>query len=275
MNILLITPIYSTHYDAGWFWLRALNQLGHSVTVWDYRLDKNPPPLFHYPEVTLVLKGENIDPKKLPSPHVCYWPDALDRTPGIENHLRKYDKVFALVKPIPDWMEWLPTGWDPAIHRDLQVERKGTTYIGTCNSIYKKDMIEAIRPDLVHGNNWDYSYLPPVYLHDFVRCANVAKVLIDVHQAPNAGPNRKFFEMIACGFTIVDRVPGVEEVLGKDLSDQVSFKTPEEAKELITYFVDKYSEREELWRLERERIKPYTYQAAAETVLNSIKGGRE
>jgi len=271
MNILLATPLYSTHYDAGWFWLRALNQLGHSISVWDYRLDENPPPFTHYPGVTIVLKGETIDPRRLPSPKAVYWPDALERTPGVEEVLEHYDKVFTPVRPTPDNMEWLPTGWDPAIHRDLQIKRRDTMYIGTCNSDYKRDMIEAIRPDLVHGNNWDYGYLPPVYLHDFVHCANEAKILIDIHQSPTVGLNRKFFECIACGFTIVDKVPGVEDILGEELADQVSFETPKEAKELIRYYLDRPEERNEVWQLEQEKIQEFTYEKAVERILGHLK----
>jgi len=272
MNVLLITPLYSTHYDAGWYWLRALNQMGHSVQVWDYRLDVDPPLFIHYPDVTIVLKGENIDPRKLPSsPRYVYWPDDLGRTPGIEEVLKYYDKVFTPVRPTPDNMEWLPTGWDLAIHKDLQVVRRDTMYIGTCNSDYKRDMIETIRPDLVHGNNWDYGYLPPVYLHEFVATANQAKILIDVHQSPTIGLNRKFFEMISCGFTIIDRVPGVQEVLGWGLTQQVSFTSSDEAKELIKYYLERPEEREEIWQLQREKIQEYTYEKAAEKILSHLK----
>ena len=275
MNILLATPLYSQYYDAGHFWLRALNQLSHAVTVWDYRLDRKPPPFTKYPDFILVLKGEGLDPRSLPSPRAVYWPDALERTPGVEETLRLYDKAFTPVRPTPDWMEWLPTGWDPAIHKDLKVERlANTVYIGTANSDYKVKTMRVIMPELLKGNNWAGQYGgigSAVYLHEYVSCLNQAKILIDVHQSPTVGLNRKFFEMISCGFTIVDRVPGVDEVLGQDLSSQVSFVTPEEAKWLIRHFLEHPEEREELWKLEKEAIKPYTYQAAAEKVLSYLR----
>jgi len=277
MNILLVTPLYSQHFDAGNFWLRALNQLGHSIIVWDYRLDKNPPPFTHYPDVTIVLKGETIDPRKLPSPKFNYWPDALERTPGIEEVLKHYDKVFTPVRPTPDWMEWLPTGWDPAIHVDREVHRNvDTIYVGTANSGYKIKMIEEINPKWLFGNDWKRvdrwgNVIKPVYLHELVLTLNRSKILIDVHQSPTVGLNRKFFEMIACGFTIVDRVPGVEEILGSELASNVTFPSPDEAKELIKYYLEHPEERSKLWSLEREKIQEYTYEKAVKRILNYLK----
>lgn len=281
MKVLLATPLYSQHYDSGHFWLKALNDLGHSVIVWDYRLQ--PAPLKREPwDLTLVLKGENLDPRLLPTPKVCYWPDDLGRTPGIESILRYYDKVFTPVRPTPDNMEWLPTGWDPDIHVDRQIERGiPSLYIGTNNSPYKKDMVDGIWPSVVAGNGWESEAvvvkiglsrrdLPSHYLHDFVYLANVAEILIDVHQSPHVGLNRKLFEMIACGFTLVDRVPGVEELLGFGLTNQVSFRTADEAKELIQYYLTRPGERGEVWRQERERIVRYTYLEAAKRILVEV-----
>jgi len=237
-------------------------------------LDPAPPPVTRYPDVTIVLKGESIDPRKLPSsPRFCYWPDALERTPEIEEVLRYYDKVFTSVRPTPGWMEWLPTGWDPAIHKDLNINRGlETIYVGTANSQYKVGTIRRIRPDLVYGNGWNLGpEFGPKYLHDLTYTLNNAEILIDVHQSPNVGLNRKLFEMIACGFTLVDRVPGVEEILGWGLTHQVGFANPDEAKELIRYYLERPKERGEIWRLEREKIQEYTYEKAVEKVFNYLK----
>ncbi len=274
MNILLVTPIYSAHYDAGWFWLRAFQKLGHTVTIWDYRLDSKPPPIIHYPDLVLVLKGESIDPRRLPSPRFCYWPDAFERDPGVEERLRGYDKVFTSNRPTPEWMIWLPTGWDPVIHRNLELKREvSSVYVGTANSEYKIKMISEIRPNHIRGNGWGRDISgPAIYLHELVSYLNQMRVLIDVHQSPRAGLNRKLFEMIACGFTLVDRVPGVEEILGLRLADQVSFRTPERARELIQYFLyHPSSGREDLWRREREQIAKHTYESAVEAVLDLVK----
>lgn len=275
MKILLATPFMAQHADAGLFWAKALCELGHSLILWEYRLNPEPPKADY--DFALILKGESIDPGKLKSPKVVYWPDALERTPGIEDLLKHYDKVFTPVRPTPDWMEWLPTGWDPAIHRDLSLERSiPSIYIGTANSGYKINMITEINPSWVGGNEWEYyvqrekPVAPATYLHELVGILNRGKILIDVHQSPSVGLNRKFFEMIACGFTIVDRVPGVREILNLD---GVTFESPEHAKWLIEYYLLHPEERQKIWELEKKRIQPYTYRAAAERVWNLSKKG--
>ena len=276
MNILLVTPLYSQHYDAGHFWLRALNQLGHTVTVWDYRLDPKPPPMCETPDLTLVMKGEIINPRDLPPYCFCYWPDALERTPGIENILQQYDRVFTPVRPTPEWMEWLPTGWDETIHQYLNLERSiGSLYIGTANSEYKMEMIKEIDPDVVCGNGWSRDFevfYGPQYLREFVYWANCAKVLINVHQSPEVGINRKLFELIACGFTTTDNVLGVAELLGPVLESAVTYPpgNSTQAKEMVQYYLTHRDEREGVWKLEREAILPYTYLMAAERILSCL-----
>ena len=277
MNILLCTPLYSQHFDAGHFWLKALNELGQSVIVWDYRLDSTARSIdqINVPDATLVLKGEGINPNALPRPRFCYWPDAFFRDPGIEERLRLYDKVFTPVRPMPDWMEWLPTSFDEDIHRNLQIPRTvKTIYIGTNNSDYKREMVMSLYLSAVHGNGWGQfkdNVVGPVYLHDFVKAANQAKILIDIHHDPRYGLNRKFFEMIACGFTLVDRVPGAADILGPDLADRVTFTTTEEARKLIAYYLIHPEERESLWSQQRKAIQPYSYLKAAKKILRYLK----
>ena len=213
-----------------------------------------------------------MDPRKLPRPTVNYYPDALERTPGIEDILRLYDGVFTSVRPTPDWMEWLPTGWDPSIHVDkgYRVRDWDTIYVGTRNSDYKERMIQGINPQALYGNGWDNS-IPPKYLHDLVDVLNRGKVLIDVHQSPHVGVNRKLFEMISCGLTIVDRVPGVMEILGEVFGLLVTYTNVDEARSLVDYFLRNPEEREKVWKKEKEKIQPYTYVNAASKVIGSVR----
>ena len=279
MRVLLVTPLYSQHYDAGHLWLKAFNDLGHLCEVWDYRLQpgryKIPTEYAPgwQPNLVMVLKGESVDPTTLPHPRFCYWPDALERTPGIEQVLQQYDRVYTPVRPTPPRMVWLPTGWDPDIHRYTGASKDiDSLYIGTNNSDRKRHYLAAIKPQVVAGNGWgnirepSITFLPPHYLHDFVSLTSRAKVAINIHQGP-VGLNRKLFECCACAFTITDRVPGVEEVLG-DITEAVSFTTPEEGKTLLEKWGKDDRGREEMWQKERERIAPYTYLNA---VLKSLE----
>lgn len=272
MKILLATPFMSQHFDAGLFWAKALCDMNHSVVLWDYRMNPEKVLLlnnYNY-DLTIVFKGEGIDPQTLPHPKLCYWPDDLNRIPGVEDILKQYSKVFTPVRPTPDWMEWLPSGWDPLIHRDLGYARGiYTTYIGTNNSQYKLETVEGIGPEAIYGNSWPQAEVhagPAVYLRDFVEVANRSQILIDVHQSSTVGINRKLFEMIACGFTIVDRVPGVEEIF-PDIWNLISFNGVKSANEMITHFLENPKLREELWIEERKAIEPYTYENCVRRLL--------
>ena len=273
MKILLVTPLYSQHFDAGWFWFRAFQHLGHEVDVWDYRLDEAPVWKREY-DLTLVLKGESVYPDLLPHPCFCYWPDAFNREPGIERKLGAYNKIFTPVRPTPSGMIWLPTGYDPVIHHEVEGKKEiASLYIGTNNSLGKALWLEEIGPRVVAGNGWGLTEgihdLPPAYLHDFVRLASRAVVGIDLHQG-EVGLNRKFFEMISCVFTITDKVPGVDEVLGKNLAEAVSFSSPQEAKVMIKHYLIHPDERKLLWDLEKKAIFPYSYTGAVEKVLSHL-----
>jgi len=90
MNILIGTPYMSNHFDAGLFWVKAFCELGHYVRMWDYRVDPTPPSTL-CPDLTVMFKGENIDPTVLTGPKICYYPDALSRDPEMESKLKLYD----------------------------------------------------------------------------------------------------------------------------------------------------------------------------------------
>jgi glycosyltransferase involved in cell wall biosynthesis len=77
--------------------------------------------------------------------------------------------------------------------------------------------------------------------------------------------------MIACGFTIVDLVPGIDEIfLG--FWTKIAFGTPDEARIRIEYYLNDEAERDRLWKLQREAIKPYSYENCAKVILDRIKG---
>lgn len=283
-NILLATPLYASHYDAGHFWLRALTSLGHEVTVWDYRLDDGPPPgpVSRQPDIVLVMKGESLFMPKMhrlfPSARfICYWPDKFERDPGVlDRLLAEYDQVFSPVRPTPDRVTWLPTGWDPKIHqRSANSWRYDSAYVGTSNSQYKIDMVRDISPSIVFGNDWwrqsplvwGVQYVgQPLYGAALSSFLSTVRVAVDIHQSPETGVNRKLFEMMACTFTIVDDVPGVREILGPELSEKVVYKTGAQARDLIAYYRYRDTERNELWQQERAAIAPYTYESAVRRI---------
>lgn len=283
MNLLVATPLSADHYDAGHFWVKAFRDLGHAVQIWDYR--KCISCYSNFTEVfsIIVFKGEIIEPSWLGfSPKIVYWPDRFERTPGmLEKLVKGYDKVFSPVFPTPEGVEWMPSGWDDEIHVPPPGDKSkicSSIYVGTNNSDYKRETVEAFKPTMRAGNLWDsndYGAMPPVYGKDLVKLLHGGKVLIDIHQDPSCGVNRKFFEMASCGFTIVDRVPGIEEILGKELASLVCYD-PEWPAERKLLFLHSWIEenpkiRERAWQAERKAIQKYTYYNQARRMIQCLK----
>lgn len=282
MKILLGSPIFSMHFDVGLFWARALSALGNSLYLWDYRLQPEVPKVDA--DFSFILKGQTVNADALPHPCLNYWPDAFERSPGIEKILSHYDLVFTPVRPTPEGIVWLPSGFEPLVHRDMGLERWiKSIYIGTNNSEYKKRMVWAIEPDRIAGNGWHYPNLPvirqrtilmpPQYLHDFVKWANQAKVLIDCHQSQGIGVNNKLLELIGCGFTIVDWASGIDELF-PDIWQKFTFRTAGEARELIQYYLSHEAERNELWERQKKAIEPYSYENCAKEVIKCLESVR-
>ena len=248
---------------------------GHSVYLWDYRLQRRVPEVD--PDLTIVFKGESISPWELPRPRFNYFPDWFSRFPGIEGLLEQYDRVFTPVCPTPSWAIWLPSGWDPDVHKDLELPRiKEVFYIGTANSPYKINMVKGIDPLYILGNGWDKVYSGqekkthiPAYLHEFVHVANRAGLLIDIHQESTIGLNRKCFEMAACGPTIYDNVPGLEDIFG-DLTPEIAFSSVETARIKVRLLLEDDKKRAEIWAQEREAIKHYTYEKCLDKMLSFL-----
>lgn len=267
MKILLATPFLSQHADAGLFWAKAISTLGHDLRLWDFRHEPEPPA--GQWDLGIVMKGENINPSNLRYRRWCYWPDAIARTPGLRGILETYayGRIFSCEIPLPAGWEFFPSGFDPCVHKnicpeDIKARPKDSLYIGTNNSKRKAEWLDIVKPQYIIGNGWISATgekSVPAYLENFTDAANYFKVLIDIHAGPTC-VNRKFFEMIACGFTIVDYRPEVELILGKELTEKVSFHTPQEGKAMLDRWLNSSPlERHAVWVEEREAIEPYSY----------------
>jgi hypothetical protein len=250
--------------------------------VWDYRskpwseIDLSG----RHVDATVVFKGEGVPVPLLPSPKVCYWPDKLERMPGIEKVLAEYDKVFTPVFPCPLGMTWMPSGYDYQVHRNLGLIRDlGSIYVGTYNSAYKHEIVEELSPDVLRGNNWDASHnVQAIYGSELVQLLNRGKVLIDIHQSPDTGVNRKLFEMIPCGLTLVDEVPGIKEILGDDLAKMVCYNKTNGLEKVRFYsrmYDTDYPQWESIWLREQLAIERYEYTSLAKRLLIKIQELKE
>ena len=280
MRVLLASPFFSDHFDSGHYWARALCRLGHQLVLWDWRCDPEPPRCAEY-DVALVLKGGSGVAAATKPPRVLYFPDDFGRFPQVRRELPQYGRVFTPVRPTPVGAVWLPGAWCDVVHIP-QAEDKAlnSIFIGTWTP-YKGEVLRNIAPDVIAGNHWHNSHIrrqwpgtrfvPPVYLHQFARALGQARVAVNVHHSRDVGVGRRFFEFIACTFTVSDRVPGIEEILGPDLTRRVTYRTGPEGRELLHYFLAHEQEREELWEEERKAIARYRYTDLAATVLEGLK----
>jgi len=269
LKILLASPILTSEFDSGIYILRALSELGHHVNIWDYRLEPDKKIDTDY-DLFLANKGESIDPDKFKSPKVCWYPDVIGRFPEHIKVLKKFDRVFTINKPPEGYgFTWLAGCYEPLIHRDFGLSKTcPTIYVGTCNSQRKLDYIKEINPSTICGNEWHrfgIKAYPPQYSLAFTNAVNRAKVAINVHESEH-GTNRKLFELIPCAFTLTDRVEGIDDIFGK-LANKISFETPAEAKELITYYLENEDERNEVWEAEKEMTKNFTYANQVRRIL--------
>lgn len=261
-TVLLASPFLSTHADAGWFWAMACGRYGYAVVPWDYRRNADFPT--RNVDAMIALKTPLQIPPLGITDRVCYWPDALGRDAQSETFLKDYDRIFTCLRPTPKGMAWLPTGWDPTVHYPRRVEKSiDSIFIGTATQ-RKNEFLSVMEPSAVFGNGWGRN--EPLYMDDYCSAMSAAKVIINIHR-DEIGLNRRFFESMAVGFTITDIVPGVEEVLGKVLTNLVGFRTPAEGQALLTEFSTHERWREEAWALEQKAIEPYTYDAAVRRVL--------
>ncbi|GEM_PF-6118507 len=243
--------------------------MGLAVQLWDYRLSPSPPAGYRDASLTLVLKGEGINPQLLAHPRVCIWPDAFGRDPTAEVLLRAYDRVYTGAYEHPPGVQFLPLGFDDALHVSFNSERSpGAIFVGTATE-RKAKFLRAIQPNAIFGNGWgDGVY--PVYGSELVQVLNQYLLAVNVHR-DNMGVTRRLFEMIACGPTITDLVPGVEEVLGP-VALEMGFHTPQEGAELKTSFLSHPDVLMAVWHKARAAIQPYTYQAAVRRIVQDAQG---
>lgn len=285
MRILLASPFFSQHWDAGHFWARAFSSLGHTLCFWDYRHDPGMlagflPPGRRQPsfDVAVVMKGDLnalTAARAFCAKALCYWPDALGRAPREEKLLEGYHRVYTPVRPTPEGMVWLPGAWDDLVHsrhKKPYGDGGGVVFVGTRTPRKEHYILQMAENQSMrmYGNGW-HSSIHPVYLHEYVNALNSADVALNIHR-DFVGLNRRFFEMMAVNFTVTDDVPGVREVLGDSLADRVSFNTPHEGAGMLRHFTTRPEERAALHAQELEAISEYSYRHLAQRMLADLAG---
>ena len=277
MNILLATPLYTAEWDSGHFVLRALQQLGHQVAVWDYRLDRYWPVQFTF-DATIVLQGDGIDPDamRLPRPRILWHFEVLGEMVDTAEAVRGYDKVFVMsYQNTAPGVEWLPGAYDTNIHRHdpNAIATWRTLYVGTANSEEKVAWVSQIQPQGIIGNGWSQfgiNALPPMYGPQLAQVVSHANIALNFLRRPGVGPNRKLFELVPCAFTLTEHAEGIEQILGSALAEKVSFSTAGEARELIRHYALHPEERQPVWEMEQNALRRFTYADRVSHLLDGV-----
>ena len=275
MNILLCTPIFAQHADAGIFFLAALSRHGHRVTVWDHRHEPVCPKVAV--DASIVLKG-SFDPAMLPpGKKLAYWPDRLGREPHWEQYLPAYDRVFTCLRPTPPAMVWLPGFFDPLLHRpDPRLARHFIMLYGT-HTDNKEKVLQSLIPEnptmphlplIIFGNGWPERLHtnPPVYMHALVAMLSGALVSINVHRDPGVGLNRRLFESAACAPTLTDDVPGAREVV----PEEMIYSSTQDLRMKIEYLLGDPKRMLDMYQRGRAAIAPYTYEQGVQRMLTEV-----
>ena len=168
----------------------------------------------------------------------------------------------------------VPWACDPDFHKKIEIEKKfDTSFIGTAY-LERRRIIRNLREVEVFGDFW-YGFgvhsHPPVYGEDFVKTVNESRINLNLQASISVqadAPTMRTFELAGCGgFQISDYMKSLKEYF----PDIVTFKTVEELRELIIYYLDNANEREEITRRTRAKcLNSFKYSDSASIILNNL-----
>lgn len=103
---------------------------------------------------------------------------------------------------------------------------------------------------------------------------NVAKICPNIHHSQSriGGLNMRTFEIPAAGgFEITDYVPGIEKQFEIG-SEMIVYRSPEDFRELVDYYLDHPEERSAIVKRGRERVlRDHTYEQRMKSMLEVLK----
>ena len=244
MKILFGSP-FRAPFDNGRMIAEALRKAGAHVVHFDAR-NGDVPPKAHDADLSLILKCTRSDEvfRAHPGRRIVIFPDALDRSPHLHDHLQQYDRVLSCNDPGPyTWAEFFPLGWSETLNavQPRPAPSYPALFCGTNNSPGRLAFVRALKNSLagalaINGNNWppELHARPPVYYEDYVILLSRAKVIVNRHESP-VGPNLRCFEAPQCAPMIVDKARGVNRIFSPNLLAKCSYENADDALRLIQY----------------------------------------
>ncbi len=263
------------------------------------------------PQLIIVLKGETIPLNVLGGlrchlkvPIVTWWVDDPFRFPDIVETYSLYDRFFifdrAYIPRLEDLgvrrLTFLPCACDIHDYRKMNLSganrRRYACDVAFAGAFYsQRGRLVTSMAGLdvaVWGLGWQLPEAKPALqavgrgalrgkkleAQQAARLYNVAKICVNKHHGQSVynGLNLRSFEVLACGgFQLVDRLPGMHELLapGKEV---VCYESYDHARELADCYLARPEARAEIGRRGRERVlREHTYRHRMETMLDSVK----
>lgn len=287
-------------------WLARRREV--EVSAWNRRLERCVRQL--RPDLVIVLKGEQLSSEVLaqvkhlaPGPLVAWWIDDPWRYPKFIEHIALFDRLFVFDRACMEGLRdagvhgvhFLPCAVDETVYRPLRLRPAERRRFG-CDVVFvgwyypKRGTVArtvAQSVDLgVWGGGWDSPEARQMVNGSVVRGGAVtdrtaAKIYsacqigLNIHadQSRLGGLNMRTFEVLASGlFQLVDRIPGMEELLIPD-REIVCYSTVEEACQLTKHYLNDASARLQIAARGRERVlAEHTYQCRMRTLFTIVCG---
>ena len=244
MKILFVAPFEKPESTA-WLILKAMKNIGLDVEPFSYReIAKNESlesmnfklrekiiPL-EWKDLVFVIKGEGIWPEMLTAIHarkILWWFD-FDSFVLPESLIKwssNFHYVFLTCYP---WVEqlrelginafFMPQATDPAVYHPVKSELKyecDVAFIGSWKP-GREEILTALDTKFklrLFGSNYSYKMIKPVYLEEFNKVCNSAKVIVNITSSENWPIHEKTFSqriymvMAAGGYLVTDYIPGL------------------------------------------------------------------
>lgn len=302
-------------FDRG-FLPRAIRRLCMPLSIREFGREILRQNLVFRPHLAVVFKGTFVEPRVLRELKqegvylMNFFPDVsfLTHGPLIPQCLPLYDRVFTTKTfGVADMkarlgivnVEFLPHGFDPDLHRPLQVDQDDlarlgadASFIGTW-SLKKERYLSVLAdalPDIhfrIWGGQWDKANTPcleehimgsPIYGDIYpltIQCSkiNIALLSEAVPQASSGDliTSRTFHIPASAGFMLHERTDQLLEYY-KEGEQVACFATPEELVEKVRYYLEHKDERERIRLAGHDRcVAENSLKCRAETIVEHYR----
>lgn len=270
-RILLASPYITAIYDLGKLIAKALCSLGHSVVLWDFRLNKEPPRADY--DIAIVFKGDKNTPKLLKSPTVLLFPDdpTYPNNTFFYDIAKEYDYVFCSNKV--EGFNFLPLGADEDVHRKLSIREKiDVVFIGTCRDArieLVKELMTSFDNFAVFGNGWQevgINAYPPQYFLGLSAICSASKIVVNEHY--NLFPDTKDIEVpfIGSALLLADK-EGLRELY----PNLPIYGDIEQAIRLARHYLDNPVRRGNLVKEMQKQAYEFTYKHQVARILKTVE----